>query len=379
MPRSYYLAPATMSPIQMLDLVGLHQRLEPRLSEAMQRVVNEGAFIRGADVGAFECELAAYLEARFTLGVGNGTDALQIALMALDLKPGDEVITSPFTFIATAEAAALLGLVPVFCDIDPKTFNVDPEAVAAAITPRTRAIVPVHLFGQPADMAPILELAARHDLFVIEDNAQGIGSTYRDQRTTALGHVGTLSFFPSKNLGAMGDGGAVVTQDETLFERLRMIANHGARRKYYHEIVGVNSRLDTLQAAILRVKLAALDDCIARRQAAARRYDAWLSDVPGIITPYVDRNGTHVYHQYTIRVTKDFGRTRDALADHLKANGIPCMVYYPVALHQLPVFHHAAGTSLPHAEQAAAEVLSLPMHTELTAAAQEQIVSVLTA
>ena len=368
-----------MSAIQMLDLRGLHQRLEPALSEAMKRVVDEGAFIRGADVGAFECDLAAYLNTRYTLGVGNGTDALQIALMALDLKPGDEVITSPFTFIATAEAAALLGLVPVFCDIDPNTFNLDPEAVAAAITPRTRAIVPVHLFGQPADLAPILDLAARHNLFVIEDNAQGIGSTYQGQRTTAIGHVGTLSFFPSKNLGAMGDGGAVVTQDEALFERLRMIANHGARRKYHHEIVGVNSRLDTLQAAILRVKLAALDDCIARRQAAAARYNEWLSGVPGIITPYVDPKGTHVYHQYTIRVTAEFGRSRDALADHLKANGIPCMVYYPVALHQLPVFHHAAGTSLPHAERAATEVLSLPMHTELTAAEQEQIVSVLTA
>jgi len=325
-------------------------------------------------VARLEEELASYPGCRFALGVGNGTDALQLAYMALGLKPGDEVIVPAFTFVATAEAAALLGIRPVFADIDPRTFNLDPASVEARISPRTRAIVPVHLFGQAADLAPLLELAERHRLFVIEDNAQAIGAIYRDRKTGTFGHIGCLSFFPSKNLGAYGDGGAVLTDDPALHERLSMLANHGARRKYYHELIGVNSRLDALQAAILRVKLRHLDAYTRARQEAAARYDALLADCPGLTLPYRAPKRTHVFHQYTIRVHPDVPGGRDGLQRYLQQRGIPTAIYYPVPLHQLPAFaDFGPHDTLPEAEKAAREVLSLPMHTELTPEQQAYI------
>lgn len=368
---------AMPGPIEMVDLKGQYDRIAADVDAGIRRVIESSAYIRGPQVGEFECELAGYLGAGYVLGVANGTDALQIALMALGIGPGDEVITSSFTFIATAEAAALLGAVPVFADIDPKTFNLDPAAVEALVTPRTKAIVPIHLFGQPASLDPILQIASRHGLAVIEDNAQGIGSTYKGRMTGTIGTIGTLSFFPSKNLGCYGDGGAVLTNDETLFQRMKLVANHGSAKKYRNEIVGINSRLDTMQAAVLAAKLPHLDAYNAARRAAADRYDELLRDVPGIVTPWRDPDGVHVFHQYTIRVTTgggtDGGAARDALSAHLAKADIPNAVYYPVPLHRLPVFA-AGGTAecrhgdMRHTERAAAEVLSLPMHTELTEA-----------
>jgi UDP-2-acetamido-2-deoxy-ribo-hexuluronate aminotransferase len=348
--------------LHMVDLQSQYEAIRAEVDEAIQEVIDDSAFIRGAAVGHFERELAAYLGGRYAVGVGNGTDALQIAFMALGIGPGDEVITTPFTFIATAEAAMLLGAKPVWVDIEPSSFNIDVDLLEAAITPRTRAIVPVHLFGRPADMSAIMAVADRHGVAVVEDNAQSIGSRVGGTATGYIGAIGCLSFFPSKNLGAFGDGGAVLTNDGALFERVRMIANHGSRKKYFNEVVGVNSRLDTMQAAILRVKLRHLDRYIAARQLAADWYDELLAATSGIITPRRGENG-HVFHQYTIRV-KGGGSRRDKLAAFLRERGIPTATYYPVPLHRLPVF---AGSSaeLPEAECAADEVLSLPMHTEL--------------
>ncbi|RMH59488.1 MAG: DegT/DnrJ/EryC1/StrS family aminotransferase [Bacteroidetes bacterium] len=360
-------------PLQMVDLRGQYRAIRAEIDEAIQAVLDSTHFIKGPAVAQFESDLAGYLGVPHVIGVGNGTDALQIAYMALGIGPGDEIITPAFTFIATAEAAALVGATPVFADIDPATFTLDPAHVEALITPRTRAIVPVHLFGQAADMDPILDLAHRHGLAVIEDNAQAIGATYRGAKTGTLGTVGCLSFFPSKNLGAFGDGGAVLTRDAALAERMRMIANHGGRRKYFNEIVGVNSRLDTLQAAVLGVKLRHLDAYNEARRAAADRYDALFADEPGVVTPVRAAYGTHVFHQYTLRIRD--GR-RDAVQAHLKARGIPHAIYYPVPLHRLPVFAaegRARHGDLRETERAAAEVLSLPMHTELTADQQERI------
>ena len=270
----------------MVDLRGQYLAIQEEIDAALQEVLTTTQFTKGPFVGKFERDLAGYLEGPYALGVGNGTDALQIALMALDVGPGDEVITSAFTFIATAEAAALLGAQPVFADIDPQTFNLDPARIERLITPRTKAVVPVHLFGQPADMDPILEIAGRHGLSVIEDNAQAVGARYKGQRTGFLGDAGCLSFFPSKNLGAFGDGGAVLAQEAALYERMKMIANHGSRKKYYNELVGINSRLDGLQAAILRVKLRHLDAYTEARRAAADRYDRLFQDAEPLTTPY---------------------------------------------------------------------------------------------
>ena len=356
--------------IQMVDLQGQYRRLKREIDQAIGEVLRTARYIRGPVVEDFNVALAQYLGVRFAHGVGNGTDALQIAFMALDIGPGDEIITPAFTFIATAEAAAIVGATVVFADIDPDSFNLDPDHVEALITPRTRAIVPVHLFGQSADLDTLLRIAARHDVEVIEDNAQSIGATYRGRRTGSVGTIATLSFFPSKNLGAYGDGGAVATNDAALHEKMKMITNHGGRHKYYNEIVGMNSRLDALQAAILRVKLNHLESFNEARRAAARRYDALLADIDGIVTPREVDFGRHVYHQYTVRAAR-----RDALAAHLKASGIPSGIYYPVPLHRQPVFQHGGTRSgpLPHTERAAAEVLSLPMHTELTAQQQEHV------
>ncbi len=353
--------------IHMVDLHAQVAEIRNELDAAIGAVLESGAFVRGPFVAAFERELAEALDARFALGVGNGTDALQIAYAAVGVGPGDEIVTPAFTFIATAEAASLLGATPVFVDIDPQTFNLDPAKLEAAITERTKAIVPVHLFGQPADMDPILAVAERHGLAVIEDCAQSIGATYKGRPTGTMGDLGCLSFYPSKNLGAYGDGGAILSEDAALFERAKMIANHGARKKYHHEIVGINSRLDGLQGAILSVKLRHLGAWTEARQIAARAYDALFAGCDAVTTPYRDPNGTHVFHQYTIRVPADL---RDDLQTHLKSLGIPTMIYYPVPLHQLGVYEalgYGEG-SLPETERAGREVLSLPMHPELTLA-----------
>ncbi len=363
---------ATMdSPIQMVDLAGQYRRLKTEIDTAVADVLTGTRFIGGPVVAKLQEELAAYVGARYVLGVGNGTDALQVAYMALGIGPGDEVICPSFTFIATAEAAALLGATPVFADIDRATFNLNPACVEGLITERTKAIVPVHLFGQAANMDPILALGRRHAIAVVEDNAQAIGTTYRGRKTGTLGHIATLSFFPSKNLAAYGDGGAVVTEDTAAYERMCMIANHGGRHKYFNEVVGVNSRLDALQAAILRVKLRHLDAFIAARREAAARYDALFARCSEVSTPHRASYSEHGFHQYTVRVPR-----RDAVAAHLRKRGIPFGIYYPVPLHRLPVFAELGAARcgpLPETERACREVLSLPMHTELTSGQQEVI------
>ena len=363
--------------IQMVDLKGQYRRLQTEIDRAVLDTIRSGAFINGPVVRDFSARLSAYTGAKYVIPCANGTDALQIALMSLDLKPGDEVIVPAFTYVATAEVVALLGLVPVMVDVDPDTFNLPVAGVQAALTPRTRAVVPVHLFGQSTGMEPLLALTRQHGIAVIEDNAQAIGARYtftdgRVAQTGTMGDIGTTSFYPSKNLGAYGDGGAVFTDDERLAERLRSIANHGqAERRYYHDEVGVNSRLDAVQAAILAVKLGHLDEFVAARQRAAAHYDEALSTVEALTLPVRDSRSTHVFHQYTLRVAD--GR-RDALAAYLRERGVPSMIYYPVPLYRQRAFApYWDGQALPTTELLCREVLSLPMHTELDTAALEHI------
>ena len=366
-------------PIPMVDLVGQHARIQSELDQALLRASHQAAYIQGPDVAAFAQELSAYLgEGVHTIPCANGTDALQIALMSLGLQPGDEVITATFTYVATAEVIALLGLTPVLVDVEPDTFGLNLDQVRDALSPRTKAIVPVHLYGQGVAMEDLLALAATAGVHVVEDSAQALGARYTlsDGRSMALGTLGTIgctSFFPSKNLGCMGDGGALFTRDAALAEKIRMIANHGQKVKYRHDVVGCNSRLDTLQAAVLRVKLARLDEYAAARQRAAARYDAGLAGLEGIQTPVRRPESTHVYHQYTLRIA---GGLRDALAEHLKADGIPTMIYYPLPLHRQVAYQSKrySDQSFPVADQLCAEVLSLPMHTELTTQTQELII-----
>ena len=366
-------------PIPMVDLVGQHARIQSDLDQALLRASHQAAYIQGPDVAAFAGELSAYLgQGVYTIPCANGTDALQIALMALGLQPGDEVITATFTYVATAEVIALLGLTPVLVDVDPDTFALNLDQVRDALSPRTKAIVPVHLYGQGVAMESLLAIAAERGIPLVEDTAQALGARYTlsDGRSMALGTLGTIgctSFFPSKNLGCMGDGGALFTRDAALAEKIRMIANHGQKVKYRHDVVGCNSRLDTLQAAILRVKLRHLDEYAAARQRAASRYDAGLAGLAGIQTPTRRPESTHVYHQYTLRVA---GGRRDALAEHLKADGIPTMIYYPLPLHRQLAYQSKrySDQSFPVADQLCAEVLSLPMHTELTTQTQELII-----
>lgn len=354
----------------MVDLRAQYERLKPELDEAVSRVIESTAFIKGPDVEAFERELAAYMGVRNVIACANGTDALQVAMMALGLKPGDEVITTNFTFIATAEVVALLGLTPVLTDPCLKCFNITPAQIEKAITPRTRAIVPVHLFGQCCNMEAIMEIARRHNLFVIEDTAQATGAEYiygngKRVKAGTIGTVGCTSFFPSKNLGCYGDGGALYTNDDQLAERLRSIINHGMRVRYYHDHVGVNSRLDTIQAAILRVKLRHLDAFNEARRKAAVQYNEAFKGIDCLITPETTNRSTHIYHQYTLRITD--GR-RDALQSALRAAGIPSMIYYPVPLHRQKAYesYNFPPDGFPVTDQLAAEVISLPMHTELT-------------
>jgi len=360
-----------MDPIQMVDLKKQYNFIKDEVALAMQEVMDTSAFINGPMVQAFQKDLEHYLNVKHVIPCANGTDALQIALMGLKLAPGDEVITADFTFAATVEVISLLKLKPVLVDVDIHTFNIDPKAIEKAITPRTKAIIPVHLFGQAAAMEEILDLAKKHNLFVIEDNAQGIGADYTfsngsKAKTGTLGHVSATSFFPSKNLGAYGDGGAIFTNDDDLAHFIRGIVNHGMYKRYYHDVVGVNSRLDALQAAVLKVKLHYLDFYNERRKEAALRYTKLLNGHPKIVTPFrVGDCNSHVYHQYTLRILEE---NRDGLVQALNAKKIPYGIYYPVPLHQQKAYVDPKLDTLtfPVTNQLVNEVISLPMHSELS-------------
>ena len=360
-----------MENIRMVDLQGQYQQIEKPLSEKMKAVIESTAFINGPAVQEFQKNLEAYLGVKHVIPCANGTDALQIALMGLGLKPGDEVITADFTFAATVEVIALLGLTPVLVDVDPQTFNLDLEAVTARVGARTKAIIPVHLFGQTVDMEPLMALAKTHQLYVVEDNAQAIGATYtfssgEKQKAGTIGDIGTTSFFPSKNLGAYGDGGALFTNDDALAHALRGIVNHGMYQRYHHDVVGVNSRLDALQAAVLDTKLPLLDFYNERRKMAAALYTERLQANEAITTPH--RSGdclSHVFHQYTLKIK---GVDRDKLVKQLGAFGIPTGVYYPIPLHSQKAYTDPDynESDFKVTNQIVNEVLSLPMHTELT-------------
>ena len=364
-----------MKKIQMVDLKGQYEFIKEEVQTSFNKVLSTTSFINGPAVKEFQEDLEHYLGVKHVIPCANGTDALQIALMGLKLQPGDEVITADFTFAATVEVISLLQLKPVLVDVDPRTFNIDPQVIEAAISPKTKAIIPVHLFGQAADMQAINKLAEKYSLFVIEDNAQGIGATYTYDdgnkiKTGALGHVGATSFFPSKNLGAYGDGGAIFTNDDDLAHFIRGIVNHGMYKRYYHDVVGVNSRLDSLQAAVLKVKLNYLDFYNERRKEAALNYSSLLSGHPNIITPFTSGDCTsHVFHQYTLRI---IGADRDGLVQYLNDHEIPCGVYYPVPLHNQKAYSDPKVNqdNFPVTNQLVKEVISLPMHSELT---KEQI------
>ncbi len=366
-------------PLPMCDLKGQYLRIKGQVDAAIADTIDSTRFIRGPVVDAFEAELAGYLGVPHVVGCANGTDALQMALMALDLQPGDEVIVPAFTYVATAEVIGLLRLKPVMVDVDPHSFNLDVAAVEAAITPATKAIVPVHLFGQTADMEAIMQVAKRHGLYVIEDNAQALGARYRmssgeERMTGTIGHIGCTSFFPAKNLGCYGDGGALFTHDDELAMRLRMIGNHGQSRLYYHDMLGTNSRLDALQAAVLRVKLPHLDDYGAARAQAAQWYNELFAGSADIICPVTMPYTTHVFHQYTLQIR---GHHREGLRSALEGAGIPSMIYYPVPLYRQQAFAPfcSADMSLPVTEQLCQSVVSLPMHTELDRPTVEYIAS----
>lgn len=359
-----------MKKIQMVDLGSQYQRIQQEIDQAVLEVIRSTAFINGPAVKKFTENLSQFLKVKHVIPCANGTDALQIALMSLDLQPGDEVITSDFTFISTAEVIALLNLKPVLVDVLPDTFNINPEAIKKAITPRTKVIIPVHLYGQTADMDSIMNIAKEFNLCVIEDAAQSIGSQYfsNDGNTYfsgTMGHIGCTSFFPSKNLGAYGDGGAIFTNDDDLANKLSMIANHGMKIRYYHDLIGVNSRLDTLQAAILDVKLKYLQDYNQRRNQAALYYDQKFLNHPLIITPYRDPKSTHVFHQYTIKVPAEH---RNSLQKYLAEQEIPSMLYYPVPFHRQKAYqiYGYKEEDFPVSNHLSEIVLSLPMHSELT-------------
>lgn len=359
--------------IPMVDLVAQHAALRDALEAAVGAQMASGSFVLGPAVAAFEAEVAAYLGAAHAVGVASGTDALKLALMAAGVGPGDEVITSPFTFIATAEAIAMVGARPVFVDIDPKTFNIDPSQIEAAVTPRTRAVIPVHLYGQAADLAAISALCEGLGLALIEDAAQAFGADLQGKKLGTWGRLGCFSFYPSKNLGAYGDGGLVVTDDEALAAALRRLRQHGHEGGYRHGALGLNSRLDAIQAAVLRVKLPHLDGWSQARRAAARRYDRLLAGLP-LILPFEHGQGQHVYHQYTLRSPQ-----RDAIRAALAAEDIASVAYYPLPCHLQPPFLRPDPPALPEAERAAAEVLSLPIFPEIGEAQQAQVAAVIRA
>lgn len=358
-----------MKKIHMVDLKSQYDKMQQEIDEAVLNVIRSTAFINGPEVKSFQAELETYLNVKHVIPCANGTDALQIAMMALGLKPGDEVITASFTYVATAEVIALLGLTPVLVDVYPDTFDIDVEAVEKAITPKTKAIVPVHLFGQCANMERILTVAKKHNLFVIEDVAQAIGAAYTFsdgsvKKAGTMGDIGCTSFFPSKNLGCYGDGGAMYTNNEELAKKMRMIANHGQSVQYVHDSIGVNSRLDSIQAAILRIKLRHLDAYAAARNKAAAYYDKAFANHPKIKTPARAKNTTHVFHQYTLQLN---GIDRAALREYLASKDIPAMIYYPIPLHMQKAYtdpRYKEG-DFPVTEKLCACVISLPMHTEL--------------
>ncbi len=352
----------------MVDLKTQYERIRSEVDAAIAEVIENTQFIKGPQVKKFEDNLAAYLGAAQVIGCANGTDSLQIAMMALGYQPGDEVITASFTYVATAEVIALLKLTPVLVEVNPHTFTIDPAAIEAAITPKTKAIVPVHLFGQCADMEAIMKIAARHNLDVIEDNAQAIGADYffsdgTSKKSGTIGTVGSTSFFPSKNLGCYGDGGALNTNDVTLAKKMRMIANHGQSVQYVHDEIGVNSRLDSLQAAVLDVKLKYLDDYAARRRKVADFYDEAFKDIENVITPARAKNSTHVFHQYTLQIKNG---KRDEVRGKLAELGVPSMIYYPIPLHRQNAYKNERYTADMFAvtEELCKSVLSLPIHTE---------------
>jgi UDP-2-acetamido-2-deoxy-ribo-hexuluronate aminotransferase len=366
-----------MRKIQMVDLQSQYSKIKAVVDPSIQEVMDSAAFINGPKVRQFQSNLENYLDVKHVIPCANGTDALQIAMMGLGLKPGDEVITADFTFAATVEVIALLQLTPVLVDVDPVTFNIDVEAIEKAITPKTKAIVPVHLFGLAADMDAIMAIAIKHDLYVIEDNAQGIGADYTHNdgsktKTGAIGHVASTSFFPSKNLGCYGDGGAIFTNDDDLAHTIRGIVNHGMYKRYHHDVVGVNSRLDSIQAAVLDAKLPHLEDYNKARRAAAAKYTKAFKDHPKIVTPtgrticegICDTCDCHVFHQYTLNLV---GVDRDGLVAHLQENNIPCGVYYPIPLHLQKAYQDERYNEddFSVTNQLVKSVISLPMHTEL--------------
>ena len=368
-----------MRPLQMVDTKTQYHKIKAEVDAAVIGVMESSQFIGGKPVADFANNLAAYNGSKHVIPCANGTDALQIAMMALGLQPGDEVITPSFTYIATVEVAALLRIKPVFVEVDKKTFCIDPVAIEKAITPKTKAIVPVHLYGHAANMDAIMKIAAKHNLFVIEDNAQAIGNNYTFsdgsvKKTGSIGHVGCTSFYPSKNLGAFGDGGAIFTDDDALAAKMRMIASHGQSKRYYHDVVGCNSRLDTMQAVILDIKLKHLDEYIAARRKAADYYDAAFAGNPKIETPFRAKDNSHVFHQYTL-ILHDLNR--DALHQFLADKGIPSMIYYPVPAHRQKMFDEFGGSDyvLHDTDWLTERVISLPIHTELDEEQQAFIVS----
>jgi dTDP-4-amino-4,6-dideoxygalactose transaminase len=365
-----------MRPIQMVDTKTQYHNIKQEIDDAVLQVMESSAFINGKPVHDFSAHLSAYLGVKHTIPCANGTDALQIAMMALGLQPGDEVITPSFTYIATTEVIALLRLTPVFVEVDAKTFCMDPAALEKAITPKTKAIVPVHLYGQAAPMEEIMAIARKHNLFVIEDNAQAIGCDYTfsngtKKKTGSIGHIGATSFYPSKNLGAFGDGGAIFTNDDALADKMKMIANHGQSKRYYHDVVGCNSRLDTIQAAILDIKLKHLDEYIAARQKAADFYDKAFAGYKNLATPYRAGWSRHVFHQYTLIIdgVDDPSAYREGLNQFLAENKVPSMIYYPVPGHRQQMFEqfNVASQAMPVTDWLTQRVISLPIHTELDA------------
>ena len=368
-----------MRPLQMVDTKTQYLKIKNEVDAAVIAVMESSQFIGGKVVSDFAANLAQYHGVKHVIPCANGTDALQIAMMALGLKAGDEVITPSFTYIATVEVAALLGIKPIFVEVDAKTFCIDPAVIEKAITPKTKAIVPVHLYGHAADMEPIMQIAKKHNLFVIEDNAQAIGNVYAfadgsKSKTGSIGHIGCTSFYPSKNLGAYGDGGAMMTNDDALAEKLRMIASHGQSKRYYHDVVGCNSRLDAIQAAILDIKLKHLDEYIDARRKAADFYDAAFAGNEKISVPFRAANNKHVFHQYTLTLN---GVDRDALHQFLADNGVPSMIYYPVPAHRQKMFDAFGGSEyqLETTDWLTERVISLPIHTELDEEQQQFIVN----
>ena len=353
----------------MVDLKSQYENIETEIDAAIKEVITTSNFINGKAVKEFSRDLKLYLNVKHVIPCGNGTDAIQIALMSLDLNPGDEVITSTFTFISTAEVIALLGLIPVFVDVDKYNFTINPNEVRKKITSRTKVIIPVHLYGQCAPMEEIMKIADEHSVYVIEDTAQAIGSKYTflngvKKPAGTIGNIGTTSFFPSKNLGCYGDGGAIFTNNDSLAEKLKMITNHGSRIKYHHEIVGVNSRLDSIQAAVLKIKLPLLDSYSRARFKAAKLYSEGLKDIDWIITPKIEAYSNHVFHQYTLQITNG---KRNELKEYLELNNVASMIYYPIPLHKQKAFiKYTDKSAFKCSDELESKVLSLPMHTELS-------------